>query len=120
MKKYWAKLDDDNTVVQVGIWNDSVSDEARADALAEQFGGVWVRTDKDTSGGAHYTNGELSADQSQAFRYNFASAGHTFDASAGADGAFIPEKPQDDAVLDTNTYLWTMPTPEAEEPSENP
>jgi hypothetical protein len=54
----------------------------------------------------HYTDGEPSADQSKALRYNYAGIGFTFDEDRDA---FIPPKPYDSWVLDEATCLWVAP-----------
>lgn len=43
---------------------------------------------------------------SGSFRFNYAGAGYAFDPSKGTDGAFIPPKPSETAVLDEETCLW--------------
>lgn len=77
-----------------------------------------VQTSYNTLGGIHYTqeydeNDERipSADQSKAFRKNYAGIGYTFDPSKGTDGAFIPPKPFESWVLNEETCLWGPPIP---------
>jgi len=80
-------------------------DENREDELAHD-GWIYRRTSYNTRGGVHYTNGEPSADQSKAFRKNYAGIGFSFDAERNA---FIPPKPFDSWVLDEDTCLWNAP-----------
>jgi len=69
-------------------------------------GQVCVRTSYNTRGGVHYTDGEPSEDQSQAFRFNYAGIGFTYDADRDA---FIPPQPYASWVLDEDTCLWVAP-----------
>ena len=65
-----------------------------------------LRTSYNTSGGIHYTDGEPSEDQSQAFRFNYAGIGFTYDADRDA---FIPPQPYASWVLDEDTCQWVAP-----------
>lgn len=68
------------------------------------------RTSYNTRGGVHYdpdTN-EPSADQSKAFRKNYAGLGYTYDE---ARDAFIPPKPFPSWTLNESTCLWNAPVP---------
>ena len=68
------------------------------------------RTSYNTRGGVYYdpeTN-EPSADQSKAFRKNYASIGYTYDEQRDA---FIPPKPFNSWILDEQTCLWEPPVP---------
>ena len=69
-------------------------------------GQVCVRTSYNTRGGVHYTDGEPSEDQSQAFRFNYAGIGFTYDADRDA---FIPPQPYASWVLDEATCQWVAP-----------
>lgn len=74
---------------------------------------VWLQTSYNTSGGVHYTsdeegNREPSADQSKAYRKNYAGIGFTYDEERDA---FIPPKPFDGWVLNEDTCLWDAPVP---------
>jgi hypothetical protein len=51
-------------------------DENREDELAHD-GWIYRRTSYNTRGGVHYTDGQPSADQSKAFRKNYAGFGYT-------------------------------------------
>ena len=68
------------------------------------------RTSYNTRGGVHYdpdTN-EPSADQSRAFRKNYAGLGYSYDE---ARDAFIPPKPYPSWTLNESTCLWDAPVP---------
>jgi hypothetical protein len=71
------------------------------------------RTSYNTRGGVHYdpATGEPSADQSKAFRGNYAGIGFTYDEALDA---FLPPKPSDDATLDEATYSWIVPEADEE------
>jgi hypothetical protein len=80
-------------------------DENREDELAHD-GYIYRRTSYNTRGGVHYTDGQPSADQSKAFRKNYAGLGYMYDAIRDA---FIPPKPFNSWVLDEQTCLWNAP-----------
>lgn len=67
--------------------------------------GNWIQTSYNTRGGVHYdpATGEPSADQSKALRKNYAGIGYSYDATLDA---FIPPKPSETAVLDTERCVW--------------
>ena len=75
-------------------------------------GQVCVRTSYNTRGGVHYTDGEPSEDQSQAFRFNYAGIGFTYEE---ARNAFIPPKPFESWILDEGICLWQPPLPYPED-----
>jgi hypothetical protein len=60
-------------------------------------GWIYRRTSYNTRGGVHYTDGQPSADQSKAFRKNYAGLGYMYDAIRDA---FIPPNPYASWVLD--------------------
>ena len=83
-------------------------DENREDELAHD-GYIYKRTSYNTRGGVHYgPDGQPSADQSKAFRKNYAGIGYTYDATIDA---FVPPKPYPSWLLDTNTAQWQAPAP---------
>ena len=100
---HFAKLDENNVVVFVTAGRDE--DENREDELYELTGDVYKRTSYNTFQGVHYdpVTREPSADQSKAFRGNFAGIGFTYDEALDA---FIPPKPGDNYILDESTYSW--------------
>jgi hypothetical protein len=77
------------------------------DRLTARTGDVYKQTSYNTRGGVHYqADGTASADQSKAFRKNFAGLGYTYDAQRDA---FIPPKPFNSWVLDEASCLWNAP-----------
>ena len=86
-------------------------DENREDELAHD-GWIYRRTSYNTRGGVHYTDGQPSADQSKAFRKNYAGLGYTYDSERDA---FIPPKPFASWVLNEESCLWDAPVPMPED-----
>jgi hypothetical protein len=80
-------------------------DESREDELAHD-GWIYRRTSYNTRGGVHYTDGQPSADQSKAFRKNYAGLGYTYDSERDA---FIPPKPF--CVMDTQRRVMPVGCP---------
>lgn len=104
---HFAKLDANNIVIFVTVGRDE--DEDKEAELLARTGDVYKRTSYNTRGGVHYqADGTPSADQSKAFRKNYAGLGYTYD--AGRD-AFIPPKPYNSWVLNEQTCLWDAPVP---------
>ena len=101
---HFAKLDENNVVIFVTVGRDE--DEGKEAELTARTGDVYKQTSYNTRGGVHYTDGIPSADQSKAFRKNYAGLGYTYD--AGRD-AFIPPKPYNSWVLNEDTCLWDAP-----------
>lgn len=103
---HFAKLDENNVVVFVTVGRDE--DEYLEDELTAQTGDTYKRTSYNTLGGVHYNpkTGEPSADQSKAFRGNYAGIGFIYDEALDA---FIPPKPSEDAWLDGETFTWVVP-----------
>jgi len=110
---HFAKLDENNVVTFVTVGRQE--DDGREAELFERTGDVYRQTSYNTYGGVHYTDGEPSADQTKALRFNYAGIGFTFDGSKGTDGAFIPPKPFESWVLDEDTCLWVAPMPMPED-----
>lgn len=71
---------------------------------------TWLQTSYNTRGGVHYDpqTGLPSADQSKAFRKNFAGPGGTYDP---VRDAFINAQPFPSWTLDEETCWWVPPTP---------
>ena len=101
---HFAKLDEHGIVTFV-IKGRQESDGKEAE-FTEQTGEVWRQTSYNTSGGVHYTDGEPSADQSKALRYNYAGIAFTYDENRDA---FISPQPYASWVLDEDTCLWVAP-----------
>lgn len=100
---HFAKLDSNNVVIFVTVGRD----EDREEELFARTGDVYKQTSYNTRGGVHYqSDGTPSADQSKAFRKNYAGLGYTYDAQRDA---FIPPKPFNSWVLDEQTCLWNAP-----------
>ena len=93
------------SVRRVLVTNDSF-DDGGVQWAEEAFGGTWVQTSYNTHGGVHYTDGEPSADQTKALRFNYAGIGFTYDE---ARDAFIPPQPYASWALDEGTCLWVAP-----------
>ncbi len=104
---HYAKLDAKNRVVQVFVGRDDVVEEIDDWETYYAPEGFTVRqTSYNTRGGVHYTDGEPSADQSKALRFNYAGIGFTYDENRDA---FIPPTPYPSWVLDEGTCLWVAP-----------
>lgn len=102
---HFAKLDSNNVVIFVTVGRDE--DNGREAELTARTGDVYKQTSYNTRGGVHYqADGTPSADQSKAYRKNYAGLGYTYD--AGRD-AFIPPKPFNSWVLNETTCLWDAP-----------
>jgi hypothetical protein len=106
---HFAKLDENN-VVHLFV-RGRQEDDGKEDELNARTGDVYKQTSYNTRGGVHYDpeTGEPSADQSKAFRGNYAGIGFTYDEALDA---FIPPKPSEDATLDESTFSWIVPEPE--------
>lgn len=96
---YFAKLDDHNVVTTVVVVSD-------VDAPTEQAGIDWLNNlyGETANWREGYEDGR---------RYNFPSAGFTYDVQVDA---FIPPKPYPSWLLDTNTYKWQAPVPYPSDP----
>jgi len=101
---HFAKLDENNLVIFVTVGRQE--DDGLEEELTARTGDVYRQTSYNTSGGVHYTDGEPSADQSKALRYNYAGIGFTYDETRDA---FIPPQPFASWVLDEATCLWVAP-----------
>jgi len=104
---HYAVLDSGNTVTMVFVGRDDVVEGIDDWETYYAPNGFTVKqTSYNTSGGIHYTDGEPSEDQSQAFRFNYAGIGFTYDETRDA---FIPPQPYASWVLDEDTCLWVAP-----------
>jgi hypothetical protein len=106
---HFAKLDEKNVVIFVTAGRQE--DDGLEAELTARTGEVYKQTSYNTFGGVHYTDGEPSADQTQALRKNYAGIGHTYDETRDA---FIPPTPFPSWVLDDATCQWLAPTPKPE------
>ena len=104
---HYAVLDSGNTVTMVFVGRDDVVEGIDDWETYYAPNGFTVKqTSYNTSGGIHYTDGEPSEDQSQAFRFNYAGIGFTYDETRDA---FLPPQPYASWVLDEDTCLWVAP-----------
>lgn len=100
---HFAKLDKQNTVIFVTVGRD----EDREEELTERTGDVYKQTSYNTRGGVHYgSDGQPSADQTKAFRKNYAGLGYKYDP---VRDAFIPPRPYASWTLNDTTCLWEAP-----------
>ena len=109
---HFAKLDKNNKVVFVTVGRDE--DENLELELFNRTGDLYKRTSYNTRGGIHYNpeTNKPSADQSKAFRKNYAGTGFTYDKTRDA---FIPPKPYESWTLNEETCLWNSPVPYPED-----
>ena len=104
---HFAEIDENNIVIRVVVGDKTITDAAALEWCQQNLGGNWVQTSYNTRGGVHYqADGTPSADQSKAFRKNYAGLGYTYD--EGRD-AFISPKPYASWVLNEQTCLWEAP-----------
>ena len=105
---HYAQLDENNVVVFVI----HAKSNDKEDEFTESTDDVYRQTSYNTYGGVHYTDGEPSADQSKALRFNYAGIGFTYDENRDA---FIPPKPFESWILDEGICLWQPPLPYPED-----
>ena len=103
---HFAKLDENNVVIFVTVGRQE--DDGLEAELTARTGDVYKQTSYNTRGGVHYTDGEPSADQSKALRFNYAGIGFSYDETRDA---FIPPQPYASWVLDEATCQWVAPIP---------
>jgi len=106
---HYATLDAEKIVTKVIVGRDQNDLADGVDSWETYYapeGFTVKRTSYNTYGGIHYTDGEPSADQSKAFRFNYAGINFTYDAERDA---FIPPTPYPSWVLDEATCLWVAP-----------
>lgn len=103
---HFAKLNAQNIVETVVVGRDE--DEGKEAELSARTGHVYKQTSYNTRGGVHYnpSTGEPSADQSKAFRKNYAGIGYMYDPIRDA---FIAPKPYASWVLNETSCLWQAP-----------
>lgn len=98
---HFAKLDDQNIVVDVN----AVNNETISNLPFPESEPVGVAFLTEWSGG--YSNWKQTSYNSN-FRKNFAGIGYTYDAALDA---FVPPKPFPSWLLNTNTCQWSPPIP---------
>jgi hypothetical protein len=91
-----------------------VAEQDFIDSLVEDEPCRYIQTSYNTRGGVHYdpNTGEPSADQSKAFRKNYAAFNYIYDDERDA---FIPPKPYPSWTLNEDTCWWEPPVPKPEE-----
>ena len=106
---HYAFLDENNIVTEVIVGKN----EGNFD-WEQQYGffrgQACKRTSYNTRGGIYYDSetNQPSADQSKAFRKNYAGIGFTYDPQRDA---FIPPKIYESWVLNEDSCLWEPPVP---------
>jgi len=119
---HFAKLGTGNKVQRVSVVSNDIAttEQAGIDFLnnLHETNDIWKQTSYNTYGGIHYSfdadNNKIeSADQTKAFRKNYAGIGHTYDESKDA---FIPPAPSDlpSWVLNETTCCWEAPVAKPE------
>ena len=105
---HFALLDKNNIVTFVVYGRQE--DDGKEQQLSEQTGQIYKQTSYNTRGGVHYNpdTNEPSADQTKAFRKNFAGLGYTYDQ---VRDAFIPPQQYSSWSLNESTCLWEPPMP---------
>jgi hypothetical protein len=105
---HFAKLDDSNTVVFVTVGRNE--DNGKELELSARTGDTYRQTSYNTRGGVYYdpATNERAADQSKAFRKNFAGIGFAYDMQRDA---FIPPQPFASWTLNETTCQWESPIP---------
>lgn len=104
---HYAFLDENNVVTEIIVGKDEGNFDWESQ-YGSFRGQACKRTSFNTRGGVYYdpiTN-EPSADQSKAFRKNYAGIGYTYDSILDA---FIPPKPYASWTLNEDTCLWDAP-----------
>ncbi len=115
---HFAKIDETNKVLHVyAVDNEEVPDEATGIAFCEATAGpgTYIQTSYNTYGKKHYTNGELSADQSKAFRGNYADKGGYW---LPDENHFQPVQPYSSWTWNSSTATWDPPVPRPETDAE--
>lgn len=112
---HYAFLDEHNVVTEVIVGKDENNFDWET-KYGMFRGQACKRTSYNTRGGVHYdpNTNEPSADQSKAFRKNYAGIGYTYDPQRDA---FIPPQPFASWSLNDQSCLWEPPIPAP--PSEN-
>ena len=104
---HFVEINASNIVIRVVVLDDKDTQDENgnevesigAKYLSDAFGGTWLRTSYNTSGGVHSI-------VETPFRKNYAGIGYTFDATRDA---FIPLKPFDSWTLTEDTCQWNAP-----------
>jgi hypothetical protein len=102
---HYAYIDHYNIVTSIIVGKD----ESDPPGNWEEYYGA-LRTSYNTRGGVYYDpeTGLPAADQSKAFRKNFAGVGYKYDKEKDA---FIPPKPYSSWILNETSCTWEPPIP---------
>ena len=115
---HFAKLGTNSKVIAVHVLNntdmlnaDNLEDETVGQQKLQDIHGwpaqLWIQTSYNTRGGKHYdADGNLSGDQSKAFRGNYAGIGYTWDED---NEIFWPKRPYTSWSKNTSTASWDAP-----------
>tara|TARA_Y100000768_G_C23858221_1_gene624366 strand:- start:273 stop:827 length:555 start_codon:yes stop_codon:yes gene_type:complete len=118
---HFCELDENNIVKRVVVVDDNEVGE-NGSVAGEQYcqnlfgGGTWKQTSYGTTGGVHYTKAadgtwSESADQSKAFRKNYAGKNAIYDPVN--DGFYFPKNQEigmdDSWTLNSTTFFWDPP-----------
>ena len=106
---HFAKLSEDNTVLQVEVIADAdaPTEEAGIAFCQNLFGwSLWKQTSYNTREGIYYNSDGTEGDQSKAFRGNFPSPGYIWDEDSNT---FWPPKPDASWVKNHTTKEWDAP-----------
>ena len=115
---HFAKLGTNSKVIAVHVLNntdmlnaDNLEDETVGQQKLQDIHGwpaqLWIQTSYNTRGGKHYdADGNLSGDQSKAFRGNYAGIGYTWDED---NEIFWPKRPYTSWLKNTSTASWDAP-----------
>lgn len=95
---HFAKLDENNIVLEVNVVNNNELDVSNEEASGIAFLTEW-------SGG--YSNWKQTSFNSS-FRKNFAGVGYVYDS---VKDAFIPPQPYESWTLNEDIYRWESPIP---------
>jgi hypothetical protein len=101
---YFAKLDDNNNVLEVHIVANAALDPADEESSGIDFLIIW------SGGHSKWKRTSYNA-ASNGFRKNYAGIGYIYDSQRDA---FIPPKPFESWVLNESTCNWESPTPKPE------
>lgn len=106
---HYAFLDENNVVTEVIVGKDESNFDWET-KYGMFRGQACKRTSYNTIGGIHYNpeTNQPSADQSKAFRKNYAGIGYSYDPERDA---FIPPKPFNSWALNEESCLWEAPVP---------
>jgi hypothetical protein len=96
---HWAKLDDNNIVVNVVVTSNEEPDEGYQ-WLVDNFGGSWIKTSYNTYLGKHLFGGVP-------VRGNYAGIGFKYHNDIDA---FMPLSPFPSWHINTKTYSWEAPS----------